>query len=58
MAPPPPPPAHLRRERPALGDVGHTLRIGREALPERLAFLAADIDDAADQFTAFAEGRP
>ncbi|THC51890.1 SDR family NAD(P)-dependent oxidoreductase [Streptomyces sp. A1499] len=48
--------AHLRRERPALVDVGHTLRVGREALPERLAFPAADIDDAADTFAAFADG--
>ncbi|MFJ2773110.1 SDR family NAD(P)-dependent oxidoreductase [Streptomyces sp. NPDC087300] len=48
--------AHLRRERPALADLGHTLRIGREALPERLAFLASDPSDAADKFAAFAEG--
>ncbi|MGV9878592.1 SDR family NAD(P)-dependent oxidoreductase [Streptomyces sp. NPDC003006] len=53
--------AHLRRERPGLADVGladvgHTLRAGREALPERLAFLASDLTDAADKFAAFAAG--
>ncbi len=48
--------AHLRRERPALADTGHTLRVGREALPERLAFAASDIEDAADKFAAFAAG--
>ncbi|MEV0123623.1 SDR family NAD(P)-dependent oxidoreductase [Streptomyces sp. NPDC050703] len=48
--------AHLRAERPSLADTGHTLRVGREALPERLAFTAADIDDAADTFAAFADG--
>lgn len=47
--------AFLRRERPALVDVGHTLRVGREALRERLAFLASDLTDAADKFAAFAD---
>ncbi|WP_055551911.1 SDR family NAD(P)-dependent oxidoreductase [Streptomyces kanamyceticus] len=47
--------AHLRRERPELADVGHTLRTGREALPERLAFVASDLTDAADKFAAFAD---
>ncbi|BCK68531.1 hypothetical protein Srufu_024840 [Streptomyces libani subsp. rufus] len=45
----------LRRERPALADAGHTLRVGREALPVRLAFLASDLADAADKFAAFAD---
>ncbi|MET9544856.1 SDR family NAD(P)-dependent oxidoreductase [Streptomyces sp. NPDC006627] len=48
--------AHLRRERPGLAEVGHTLRAGREALPERLAFLASDVTDAAEKFAAFADG--
>ncbi|MET9831647.1 SDR family NAD(P)-dependent oxidoreductase [Streptomyces sp. NPDC006385] len=48
--------AFLSRARPRLADVGHTLRAGREPLPERLAFLASDIADAAEKFAAFGRG--
>ncbi|MGG2458747.1 SDR family NAD(P)-dependent oxidoreductase [Streptomyces sp. RGM 3693] len=50
--------AFLRRERPALAEAAHTLRAGREALPERLAFLASDLTDAAEKFAACADGAP
>ncbi|GGU43727.1 hypothetical protein GCM10010211_03950 [Streptomyces albospinus] len=50
--------AFLRRERPALADAAHTLRAGREPLPERLAFLASDLHDAAEKFAACADGAP
>ncbi|GDY71498.1 hypothetical protein SAV31267_009830 [Streptomyces avermitilis] len=44
-------PAPLR-----LADVAHTLRAGREAMAERLAFVAADLADAAAKLTAAGRG--
>ncbi|MEW2258477.1 SDR family NAD(P)-dependent oxidoreductase [Streptomyces sp. NPDC047869] len=41
---------------PRLADVSHTLRTGREPLPERLAFVADDLADAAAALTAFGRG--
>ncbi|MGQ4416216.1 SDR family NAD(P)-dependent oxidoreductase, partial [Streptomyces sp. SAS_269] len=41
---------------PRLADVSHTLRTGREPLTERLAFVAADLADAAAALTAFGRG--
>ncbi|MEU5165861.1 SDR family NAD(P)-dependent oxidoreductase [Streptomyces mutomycini] len=37
---------------PRLADVAHTLRVGREPLAARLAFLAADLADAAGKLAA------
>ncbi|WP_437094841.1 SDR family NAD(P)-dependent oxidoreductase [Streptomyces sp. enrichment culture] len=48
--------AFLPGVRASLADIGHTLRSGREPLPERLAFLASDLADAAEKFAAFARG--
>ncbi|MEU6231860.1 SDR family NAD(P)-dependent oxidoreductase [Kitasatospora sp. NPDC047058] len=39
-----------------LADVAHTLRVGREPLAERLAFVAADLADAAARLTAVGRG--
>ena len=39
-----------------LTDVAHTLRVGREPQAERLAFVAADLAEAADRFAAAARG--
>ncbi|WP_308030644.1 SDR family NAD(P)-dependent oxidoreductase [Streptomyces sp. CoH27] len=47
---------YLHRARPRLADVGHTLRAGREPLPERLAFLASGTADAVEKLAAFARG--
>ncbi|MGW5536677.1 SDR family NAD(P)-dependent oxidoreductase [Streptomyces sp. NPDC004009] len=48
--------ARADRGAPRLADVSHTLRTGREPLPERLAFVAADLADAAAALTAFGRG--
>jgi acyl transferase domain-containing protein/NAD(P)-dependent dehydrogenase (short-subunit alcohol dehydrogenase family)/acyl carrier protein/SAM-dependent methyltransferase/aryl carrier-like protein len=39
-----------------LRDVAYTLRIGRKPMCERLAFVAADLDDAADRFGELSRG--
>ncbi|MBM7440079.1 SDR family NAD(P)-dependent oxidoreductase [Streptomyces sp. HB132] len=41
---------------PGLADVAHTLRVGREPLAARLAFLAADLADAAGKLAAAGRG--
>ncbi|WP_055419932.1 SDR family NAD(P)-dependent oxidoreductase [Streptomyces pactum] len=41
---------------PSLADVAHTLRVGREPLAARLAFVAADLADAADRLAAVGRG--
>ncbi|EHY87756.1 SDR family NAD(P)-dependent oxidoreductase [Saccharomonospora azurea] len=41
----------------ALADVAHTLRVGREAMVERLAFVARDLDEAVDTLAAVARGQ-
>ncbi|MFI5685501.1 SDR family NAD(P)-dependent oxidoreductase [Streptomyces sp. NPDC051636] len=41
---------------PRLADVAHTLRVGREPLAARLAFIAADLADAAGKLTAVGRG--
>ncbi|WP_307852184.1 SDR family NAD(P)-dependent oxidoreductase [Streptomyces sp. b94] len=41
---------------PRLADVAHTLRVGREPLAERLAFVAADLADAAAKLAAVGRG--
>ncbi|MER6036912.1 SDR family NAD(P)-dependent oxidoreductase [Streptomyces sp. NPDC001835] len=41
---------------PRLADVAHTLRVGREPLPARLAFVAADLADAAGRLAAVGRG--
>ncbi len=50
----------LAREEAArlLEDLAYTLQLGREALPERLAVVASDLEEAARQWSAFAEGQP
>ncbi|MBU8536763.1 SDR family NAD(P)-dependent oxidoreductase [Falsiroseomonas tokyonensis] len=40
----------------ALADIAATLQWGREALPVRLAFVAAEVAEAAARFAAFAAG--
>ncbi|MFJ4187795.1 SDR family NAD(P)-dependent oxidoreductase [Kitasatospora sp. NPDC089509] len=42
--------------RPRLADVAHTLRVGREPLAERLAFVATDLADAAARLDAIGRG--
>ncbi|MTJ79682.1 MAG: SDR family NAD(P)-dependent oxidoreductase, partial [Telmatospirillum sp.] len=39
-----------------LADVAYSLQVGREAMPERLAFIAADIQDAARRLEAIGRG--
>jgi polyketide synthase PksN len=39
-----------------LADVAHTLRVGREPMAERLAFVATDIAEAASRLAAVARG--
>ncbi|WP_020480252.1 SDR family NAD(P)-dependent oxidoreductase [Nocardiopsis kunsanensis] len=46
----------FRRERPRLADIAHTLQRGREAMQERMAFVARDLATAVRTLTAFAEG--
>ncbi|MFD8378352.1 SDR family NAD(P)-dependent oxidoreductase [Streptomyces sp. NPDC059679] len=41
---------------PRLADVAHTLRVGREPLAVRLAFVAADLADAAGKLAAVGRG--
>ncbi|MEZ3179520.1 SDR family NAD(P)-dependent oxidoreductase [Streptomyces pimonensis] len=41
---------------PRLADVAHTLRVGREPLAARLAFVAADLADAAGKLAAVGRG--
>ncbi|QNP75021.1 SDR family NAD(P)-dependent oxidoreductase [Streptomyces roseirectus] len=41
---------------PRLADVAHTLRVGREPLAERLAFVAVDLADAAEKLAAAGRG--
>ncbi|MGW7131153.1 SDR family NAD(P)-dependent oxidoreductase [Streptomyces bobili] len=41
---------------PRLADVAHTLRVGREPLAARLAFVAADLADAAGRLAAVGRG--
>ncbi|MGE4043444.1 MAG: SDR family NAD(P)-dependent oxidoreductase [Acetobacteraceae bacterium] len=36
--------AAIRQDRPPLADLAHTLRVGRDAMPHRLAVLAPDLD--------------
>ncbi len=43
---------------PALADVAYTLQMGREAMPERLAFVASSLAEGASQLRAFAAGTP
>ncbi|MFF7638661.1 SDR family NAD(P)-dependent oxidoreductase, partial [Kitasatospora sp. NPDC008050] len=45
-------PAHPVR----LADLAYTLRVGREAMGERLAFVAADLAEAAERFAAVGRG--
>ncbi|HEY0835949.1 MAG TPA: type I polyketide synthase, partial [Azospirillum sp.] len=40
----------------SLRDVAYTLQVGREAMPERLAFQAATLDEAERTLRAYAEG--
>ncbi|WP_439596798.1 SDR family NAD(P)-dependent oxidoreductase [Falsiroseomonas sp.] len=40
----------------ALADIAATLQWGRETLPQRLAFVAEDLSEAAARFSEFAEG--
>ncbi|WP_146662813.1 SDR family NAD(P)-dependent oxidoreductase, partial [Enhygromyxa salina] len=48
---------HAERGLPGgLADVGYTLRVGREPLTERLAFVASDLASAAATFAAFGRG--
>ncbi|QZZ32132.1 non-ribosomal peptide synthetase [Streptomyces sp. ST1015] len=49
---------HLREGRTALADVAHTLRVGREPMPQRLAFVAGDRAEALAALDAFAAGEP
>ncbi|WP_416966645.1 amino acid adenylation domain-containing protein [Streptomyces sp. 4F14] len=48
--------AHLREGRTALADVAHTLRVGREPMPQRLAFVADDRAGALGVLDAFVAG--
>ncbi|GAB6125992.1 SDR family NAD(P)-dependent oxidoreductase [Humidesulfovibrio idahonensis] len=41
-----------------LADIAFTLQMGREAMAERLGFVAASLDEARDVLAALAEGRP
>ncbi|WP_338682040.1 amino acid adenylation domain-containing protein [Streptomyces acidiscabies] len=50
--------AHLREGRTSLADVAHTLRVGREPMPQRLAFVAGDRAEALGVLDAFAAGEP
>ncbi|WP_316524142.1 SDR family NAD(P)-dependent oxidoreductase [Kitasatospora brasiliensis] len=43
---------------PGLADVAYTLRVGREPMAERLAFVAADLAEAAARLTAVGRGEP
>ncbi|MEV0637360.1 amino acid adenylation domain-containing protein [Streptomyces sp. NPDC050619] len=45
-------------ERISLADLAHTLQSGREEMEARLAFPAADLDEARDLLRAFASGAP
>ncbi|QNP68365.1 amino acid adenylation domain-containing protein [Streptomyces roseirectus] len=47
---------HLRAGRTALTDVAHTLRVAREPMPHRLAFVATDRQHALTVLDAFAAG--
>ncbi|MEU5582777.1 amino acid adenylation domain-containing protein [Streptomyces huasconensis] len=49
--------AHIRAARPAPADVAHTLRVGREAMDERLAFVARGRAELLARLDACAEGR-
>ncbi|MFF3781140.1 SDR family NAD(P)-dependent oxidoreductase [Streptomyces sp. NPDC001933] len=42
--------------RPRLADVAYTLQTGREAMPERLAFVVESLDAAVERLRAFAAG--
>ncbi|BCK68539.1 hypothetical protein Srufu_024920 [Streptomyces libani subsp. rufus] len=49
--------AFVRGEEPSTGDVAFTLRVGREAMEERLAFVARGRAELLDRLDACAEGR-
>ncbi|MDP0502025.1 MAG: SDR family NAD(P)-dependent oxidoreductase, partial [Verrucomicrobiota bacterium JB022] len=50
--------AFLDREDPSLDAIATTLQFGREALPERLALVAADTPDLREQLKRLLAGRP
>ena len=51
--------AFVRAQRGSLSlrDLAYTLQVGREAMPQRLAFQAASFDDVERMLTAFVEQR-
>ncbi|MCF3124167.1 SDR family NAD(P)-dependent oxidoreductase, partial [Streptomyces arenae] len=50
--------ARVRADEPAPADVAHTLRVGREAMDERVAFVARGRAGLLARLDACAEGRP
>lgn len=49
---------HLSTTTDGLGEVAHTLAVGRRALPHRVSIVASEHDEAAAQLTAVADSPP
>lgn len=45
----------LNAHQPSLSEFAHTLQVGREAMPDRLALIARDLDELRSKLSAFVE---